>query len=268
MEAFSAVTVINAFATGKGGAIGIDLKVKAKVKLKEGIGGEIFVRGEKFMDFSLVKAVRDVIAEKFNLDFGIKVKINSEIPIGKGLKSSSAVTNALIKAALKELKIELPDIEVIKLSVEASKRAGVTLTGAFDDACASYFGGLCLTDNLNLEILKREKVEKLPVVILIPKRTVLTASLKDKNFKILAPYIEEAFNLAMKGEWEKATFFNGLVYSSFLGYDPKPFFKALELNTIVGLSGKGPAMFAISEEPEKIVEIWKDYGEVLITTLR
>ena len=78
MEAFSAVTVINAFATGKGGAIGIDLKVKAKVKLKEGIGGEIFVRGEKFMDFSLVKAVRDVIAEKFNLDFGIKVKINSE----------------------------------------------------------------------------------------------------------------------------------------------------------------------------------------------
>jgi len=268
-KAFSAVTVINAFATGKGGAIGINLRVNAKVKLTdEGISGEIFIRGEKFEDFSLVKAVTETIRNKFGLDFGVKVKIDSEIPIGKGLKSSSAVANALTEAILEELKIELPNIEVVKLGVEAAKRASVTLTGAFDDACASYFGGLCLTDNLKLELLKREEVEKIPVVLLIPKETVLTSSLRGRNFRVLSPYIEEAFKLALRGEWKKALVLNGLMYGPFLGYNLEPIVKALGIEAVAGLSGKGPAMFAITEEPEKIVEIWKDYGEVLTTTLR
>jgi len=268
-KAFSAITVINAFATGKGGAIGIDLKVSAKVRLiDKDVRGEISVRGEKFEDFSLVNAVVETIKDKFGLDFGVKVEIGSEIPAGKGLKSSSAVANALTKAILEELKIELPDIKVVKLGVEAAKRAGVTLTGAFDDACASYFGGLCLTDNLKLELLKREEVEKLPVVLLIPKETVLTSSLRGKNFRVLAPYVEEAFKLALRGEWKKALVLNGLIYGSFLGYNLEPIAKALEVKAIAGLSGKGPAMFAITEEPEKIVEAWRDYGEVLTTRLR
>ena len=268
-KAFSAVTVINAFATGKGGAIGIDLKVSVRVKLTdEGVSGEIFVRGEKFEDFSLVKAVLETIKDKFGLDFGVKVKIDSEIPVGKGLKSSSAVANALTRAILKELKIRLPDIEVVKLGVDASKRAGVTLTGAFDDACASYFGGLCLTDNLKLELLKREDVEKLPVVLLIPQETLLTSSLRGRNFKVLAPYVEEAFKLALRGEWKKALVLNGLIYGSFLGYNLEPIAKALEVEAVAGPSGKGPAMFAIAEEPEKIVEAWRDYGEVLTTRVR
>ncbi len=268
-EAFSAVTVINAFATGKGGAIGIDLRVSVGVKLTgEGVSGEIFVRREKFGDFSLVKAVVETIKNKFSLDFGVKVEIDSEIPAGKGLKSSSAVANALTKAILEELKIELPEIEIVKLGVEAAKRAGVTLTGAFDDACASYFGGLCLTDNLKLELLRREEVEKIPVVLLIPQETLLTSSLKNKNFKVLAPYVEEVFKLALRGEWKKALVLNGLIYGSFLGYNLEPIAEALRAGVVAGLSGKGPAMFAITEEPEKIVEIWRDYGEVLTTTLR
>ncbi len=268
-KAFSAITVINAFATGEGGAIGIDLRVSVRVKLTdEEVSGEIFVRGEKFEDFSLVRAVVKTIKDKFGLDFGVKVKIDSEIPVGKGLKSSSAVANALTKTILEELKIELPDIEVVRLGVKAAKRAGVTLTGAFDDACASYFGGLCLTDNLKLELLKREEVEKLPVILLIPKGTLLTSSLKNKNFKVLAPYVEEAFKLALRGEWKKALVLNGLIYGSFLVYNLEPIAKALEVEAVAGLSGKGPAMFAITEEPEKIVEAWRDYGEVLTTTLR
>ncbi|GAB6101760.1 shikimate kinase [Thermococcus atlanticus] len=268
-EAFSAVTVINAFATGKGGAIGIDLRVSVGVKLTgEGVSGEIFVRGKKFGDFSLVKAVVETIKNKFSLDFGVKVEIDSEIPAGKGLKSSSAVANALTKAILEELKIELPEIEIVKLGVEAAKRASVTLTGAFDDACASYFGGLCLTDNLKLELLKREKVEKLPVVLLIPKETLLTSSLRGRNFKVLAPYVGEAFKLALRGEWKKALVLNGLIYGSFLGYNLEPIAEALRAGVVAGLSGKGPAMFAITEEPEKIVEVWENYGEVLTTTLR
>ena len=268
-RAFSAVTVINAFATGKGGAIGIDLGVRVGVKLTdEEISGEILVRGKKFEDFSLVKAAVETIRDRFGLNFGVKVEIDSEIPIGKGLKSSSAVANALTKGILEELKIELPDIEVVKLGVEAAKRAGVTLTGAFDDACASYFGGLCLTDNRNLEVLRREEVERTPVVLLIPERTVLTPSLRGRNFRVLAPYIEELFGLALRGEWKKALVLNGLIYGSFLGYNLEPIAKALEVKAVAGLSGKGPAMFAVTEEPEEIEGIWEDYGEILKAGLR
>ncbi len=109
------------------------------------------------------------------------------------------------------------------------------------------------------------------MVLLIPEETVLTSSLKNKNFKVLAPpYVEEAFRLALMGEWEKALVLNGLVYGSFLGgYDLEPVAKALEAGAIAGLSGKGPAMFAITEEPEKVADVWEDHGgEVLITTLR
>ncbi len=67
----------------RGGAVGIDLRVSAKVKLiDEGVGGEIRVRRERFEDFSLVKAVVETIKDKFGLDFGVKVRIDSEIPVG------------------------------------------------------------------------------------------------------------------------------------------------------------------------------------------
>ncbi len=101
-SASSAVTVVNAFATGVGSAIGIKLWTRAEVKLKgDGIEGEIRVRGgEQVRDFRLVKAVADVFREKTGEDFGIKFRIESEIPIAMGLKSSSAAANALSKAWL------------------------------------------------------------------------------------------------------------------------------------------------------------------------
>ncbi|MFA4639399.1 shikimate kinase [Pyrococcus kukulkanii] len=268
-RASSAVTVINAFATGKGAAIGIDLWTEAEVKLKDsGIEAEITVNGKRIHDLRLVNAIVDVFREYTGEEFGLYVKVTSEIPIGKGLKSSSAAANALASALTNALNLSIPDIKLVKLGVEAAKRAGVTITGAFDDACASYFGGLCITDNYKMELLVRREVESLPVVVLVPRETVLTESLKEIDFTVLAPYVEEAFKLALNGEWEKALVINGLVYSAFLGYNPKPISEALRLGCIVGLSGKGPAMFGITEDPENLAEVWNRYGEVIVTELR
>ncbi|MBP1912801.1 shikimate kinase [Thermococcus stetteri] len=268
-SASSAVTVVNAFATGIGSAIGIDLWTRAKVKLAgEGIEGEIRVRGERVDDFRLIKVVVDVFREKAGEDFGVRFKIESEIPIGMGLKSSSAVANALSKALTDALGLDMEDLDVIKAGVEGAKRAGVTITGAFDDACASYFGSLWVTDNRSMKVLLRSEVEPVPVVVLLPGETLLTESLSGKDFSSIKPYVEEAVRLVLGGEWRKAALINGLLYSTYLGHSIEPFRIALERKAVVGLSGKGPAMFAVTEEPEELAEEWRRFGEVITTELR
>lgn len=262
--AHSAVTVINAIATGMGGAIGIDLKVKAEVEIiDEGLKGEIYIRGERYTDHGLVECIKDVLEERFNKEIGLEFIIDSDIPVGKGLKSSSAVSNAVTKAAVEALDIEMGDKDIIDIGIEASKRAGVTLTGALDDAYASYFGGMCLTDNLNGDVIIEKKVEKEPVIILIPERTVLTRSLKNVDFESIRPYIDLVFSSALDGEWKKASFLNGIVYSDLLGYETEPMFEVLEHSEVVGLSGTGPAMYSITEEQEKVKEVWGPLGETM-----
>ena len=262
--AHSAVTIINAMANGKGGAIGIDLKVTADVKIiDEGINGDIHIRGREYSDFTLVEHVKDVIEKEFDIEFGINIDIDSEIPIGKGLKSSSAVSNALTKAIVESLNIDLKDKEIINLGIKASKKAGVTITGAYDDASASYYGGVCLTDNSCNEILKRESIEEKPVILLLPEKTVLTSSLKNKNFENIKPFIDVIFETALDGNWREASFLNGIVYSLFFRYDPKLMQEVLEWSEVVGLSGKGPAFYSITNNPEKVRDIWTPFGEIL-----
>lgn len=267
--AYSAVTVINAIGTGKGGAVGIDLEVTAEVEiLKKGFKGDIEIRGERYTDFELIRCIKDVIEKRTGTEFGIEFKIESEIPIGKGLKSSSAVSNAVTKAIVKGLNLDLDDRDIIDIGIEASKSAEVTVTGALDDAYASYFGGLCLTNNLEGEVLVEKDIEKKRVVILIPEKTVLTNSLKDINFEVIRPYIDIIFESALNDGWRKASFLNGLVYSSFFGYETKQMIKVLGCSEVVGLSGTGPAIYSITEEPEKVKEEWEHLGETMEVSTR
>ena len=66
--------------------------------------------------------------------------------------------------------MKLPDLDVLNLSVEASKKSNVTITGAFDDAAASLLGGLVVTDNTNNELLSRNVIDNdLSILIHVPE---------------------------------------------------------------------------------------------------
>lgn len=268
-QGYSAVTIVNAFATGKGAAVGIDLKTEVEIDIIEkGLKGDIQVRGKSYHDYSLIKAVKETISNHFNLNFGLEFSIRSEIPVGKGLKGSSAVSNVVTESIVKTLDLSLDDMEVIDLAVKASKKAGVTITGAFDDACASYFGGLCFTDNINNKLIKREKIGKNKVVLLIPEKTVLTKDLEGSDFGVLRSPIQRIFSLGLDGDWGTASFLNGIVYSSFLGYDQTSMIEALDEESVVGLCGKGPALFAITKKPKPLIKNWKRSGEVIVSEIR
>ncbi len=215
------------------------------------------------------KTVESVL-KHFGLEkaFGAKVETRSNIPVARGLKSSSAAANAIALATTAALERSLGDVDVVKLGVDGAVDAKVTVTGAFDDACASYFGGLVITDNLERKIVKRfELVEALAVLFCVPFQKTYTGDSDVKRMKTMASVLKIAYREALNGNYWEALTLNGLIYSSALGYDPSPAIEALKAGALAaGLSGTGPAVTAIVPEDKTdiVKEVWQTFeAEVL-----
>jgi len=249
--AHGAATIVNAMALGKGAAFGVDLFTKAEVKLTDEpsvISAEI-ASDPKEGTLLMEKAVTLVLRRfKMEKTFGAKVKTWSNIPVAKGLKSSSTAANAVAVAATAALGKTLGDLEIINLGVDAAFDAKVTVTGAFDDACASYFGGAVFTDNLKREIVKQTPLpEDLTVLFHVPPQKAYTADSNVSRLRTVKPLVHVAYELGLAGKvWEALTI-NGLIYSSASGYDASIAVDALAAGAVAaGLCGKGPAVTAVT----------------------
>jgi shikimate kinase len=267
-----AATIVNAIATGLGAAFGIDLWTQAEVELKDDPKDlEVSIIGNPEEDTCLAKECFRVVLESLGVPnrFGAMIRTESNIPIACGLKSSSAAANAVVLATLSALdKTDLESVEIVRLGVTAARKAGVTVTGAFDDACASYFGGIMITNNNRLEIVKSFSFERpYPILVHVPPRKSYTKDADVKRARILSPQIRLAFHEANQGRYWEAMILNGLLYSSALGYDTSIALDALASGAISsGLSGTGPAVVAVTVEEniDKIRESWEKYeGQVL-----
>jgi shikimate kinase len=256
-SALGAGTIINAIATLQGAAFGIDLRTYAEVTIKEdGIICEIL--DDPTADTTLISECARLVLARSNIDVGLHVSTRSEVPIASGLKSSSAAANATVLAALDTLDLVIDPIEVVRLGVAAARRSGVTITGAFDDACASFFGGLVLTDNENDVLLTRTEVDS-DVVVYVPKVKSYSADTNVLRSKLLAPWIRIAFSLAHNGKYENAMVLNGLLYCSALGFSPEPILMALESGARgATLSGTGPSYVALVDKKHarSVAEVW------------
>jgi shikimate kinase len=261
--ASGAGTIINAIATWKGAAFGINLKTFAEVKLSEsetGISGSI--EGVPEADTRLIERCAELVLERFGLELGGTVKTRSEIPLAGGLKSSSAAANASVLATLRAVGKTLPSLEIVKLGVKAAKEVGVTVTGAFDDACASFFGGIVITDNQKMELIRREETES-KVLIFAPERKAFSADTNVKRSRLIAPYIELAYSLALEGDYERAMTLNGFLYCGALGFDTEYMLQALECGVKgVSLSGTGPSYAALLKDDQikELKSAWESCG--------
>lgn len=263
--AFGAGTVINAISTWKGSAFGICLKTEAKVELKgDLIEGHIEGGG----DSRLIERACELVLKKFDIDSGAKVHTSSEIPIASGLKSSSAAANATVLATIRAIRRDMDPLEAVKLGVTAALDAGVSVTGAFDDACASMFGGVVVTDNRERELLKREALES-EVVIYAPDKKAFSADTNIKRSRLISPWVDMAYVLAMNGDYKKAMTLNGFLYCHALGFSAEPMLAALELGIAgVSLSGTGPSYVALvtGEQADILKGAWSSYpGKVFVT---
>ena len=251
-----AATVINAIATGRGAAIGVDLWTKVRVQItdKPGIIQGKIVSAPSENPVLIEKTVRKVL-KHFGLEekFGAKVETWSNIPVARGLKSSSAAGNAIALATVDALNKNLDDLTIVNLGVDGAIDAKVTITGAFDDACASYFGGLVVTDNLKRRIVKRfEITEDLAVLFYVPAKKTYTVGSDVRRMKEVASLVKIAYKESLKGNYWAALTLNGLIYSSALGYTPSIAVDALMAGALAaGLSGTGPAVTAVVSEEKK-----------------
>ena len=251
-----AATVINAIATGRGAAIGVDLWTKVRVQItdKPGIIQGKIVSAPSENPVLIEKTVRKVL-KHFGLEekFGAKVETWSNIPVARGLKSSSAAGNAIALATVDALNKNLDDLTIVNLGVDGAIDAKVTITGAFDDACASYFGGLVVTDNLKRRIVKRFEITEDPAVLFyVPAKKTYTVGSDVRRMKEVASLVKIAYKESLKGNYWAALTLNGLIYSSALGYTPSIAVDALMAGALAaGLSGTGPAVTAVVSEEKK-----------------
>ncbi len=253
--AHGAVTILNAFATGKGAAMGVGLWTRARVTLQGG-GGAFFgiVASDPQGSSKLAVRVVEKVLERYGYGGKLhgEVVTSSNIPTAVGLKSSSAVANAVALATSSALGDEPDDDVLVEIGVEASLECGVSLTGAYDDSFASWHGGAVLTDN---DRRKVEKVLKIPenirIIILVPPRQTLTSNLDRRRFAPVKRICELAYIEAGNGHVWDALTLNGLAFSAVLGEDPRPALAAIEAGALgAGLSGKGPAVVAAVEEKD------------------
>ena len=269
--AHGAATIVNAIALGKGAAFGVDLWTKAEVRLTDEpnvIKGEITsdpAESPVLIERTVLRVFKHFSFEK---RFGAKVKTWSNIPIARGLKSSSVAANAVAVATVAALGKTLDDLTLVKLGVDAAFDAKVTVTGAFDDACASYLGGAVVTDNLKRKLLKRVTVpDDLAVLFRVPSTKAYTIDSDVNKLRIVKPLVKIAYKEALKGKFWTALTLNGLIYSLALGYDVSAALDALDAGAFAaGLCGKGPAVTAVvsSDKIDSVrAALQRHEGEIL-----
>lgn len=271
-SACGSATVINAIASGNGAAFAVDLRVEAEVEILED-SREIkgFVGGTNEDSTLIETCVRNVLKrEGFLGDYGAVVKTETELPIAVGLSSSSAAANATVLATCSALDEELEPLDVIGVGIDSAFEAGTTVTGAFDDASASYFGGGVITDNEERTILGRFEIEEdMSVMIFLPSERSYTSDVDVDKIRLLGDVIDSLQEKALEGNIYGTLTVNGLLYSSVLGYDIWPALDALDVGArSAGLTGTGPAVIALVEEEniESVVEKWKKgAGDIIVT---
>ena len=281
----AAGTVLNALATGFGSAFAIDAYTTATVEL-DGSGtttGE--VAGDPDADTRLIERCVDLVLESYGPDeaTGGHVRTESEVPMAAGLKSSSAAANAATLAALDALDVPVVDdpgrtarvddrdverVDACRLGVRAARDAGVTVTGAFDDASASMLGGVTVTDNSGDELLAREGVDW-DVLVWTPDERAFTADADVSRCERVAPVADLVRDAALDGDYARAMTVNGFAFCAALGFPAEPIVEVLPEAAGASLSGTGPSFTAVGsrEALERVRAAWSQReGHTWLTT--
>ncbi len=244
-ESHGCISVLNGIVDGTGAVIGIDLLTEAAYDER---GTEQFVRviGEE-TDDSLAKiCVRrslERIGRNPNVDYQLTIK--SQIPPSRGLKSSSSVCNAIVKAIMDAYHVDMDIMEIIRLGVECAKEAKVTVTGSFDDACGCELGGFLVTRNYENKIVKKESFGKYDVVICSPEYT--KRKVPKEAYQAVAPQMREIQKVAETNVLRALTM-NGKLIAEVTGEGTELIDELLDRGALAaGISGTGPAVAAVCE---------------------
>ncbi len=257
-KAYAAGTIINALATGYGGAFGLDLNTEVRLSVEDELKENIFIEGDKESRNKIV----DYVLSKFGVKGVVEVK--SEIPKGSGLGSSSAFMNALLLAIFKHLGKRLMAHEILRLNAQISLEMGISYTGAFDDASASLLGGIVVSNNAKMKLIEWVFKEA-KAIVLVPRwgrgRISLEEIRKDTEL------VKKAIDDALRGNYKDAMIYNSMHYCKKIGYPLEIIERVRHLNCCCGLSGNGPTYVAFGDDLNEVEDVWSEYGIIIKTRL-
>lgn len=264
-----AISIVSAIASGKGAALGITPKVEVIMESIPGSGISIKSGSQNLSSRLITRTIEKIVSKKQLSETKLNLLLNSEIPTGYGLKSSSAISSAVALAAAKLFKQKIDDSKILLAGVNASIETKVSLTGAYDDACACYYGGFMVTDNYKRKIISSKKAPtNLKVVIFIPKSRKRG---NIKKLKTLNTVFERAWNFAKNEDYWNAMILNGFATSSILNSDPKLITQLVEKGAIgASISGNGPSVAVVTKQSNisRIKKVFSSLeGRVTVTQI-
>jgi len=259
-KVYGAVSIVNAIAIGKGCTLGIDTFVETTLSKKYGRGIHITSENKTISSRLINKVIENIVPKKILENTRLELDFRSNIPTGYGLKSSSAISTAVIMSCAKAFGKTMTDEEILRLGAKTSIQTKVSITGAYDDACACYFGGFNVTDNLKMKLVHRELGPKeLQAIIFLPKSRKRGKLRKLKEFKNA---FEKSWELAKKSDYWNAGVLNGIATTSILNSDPNLIMRLMENGALCAtISGNGPSIMAIIEKKNKS-RIQKELSEL------
>ena len=268
-KVYGAVSIVNAIAIGRGSTLGIDTFVETTLRKREGNGIHITSENKTISSRLINKLIENMIPKKILDNTKLELDFKSNIPTGYGLKSSSAISSAVILSCAKAFGKTMSDEEVLKLGAKTSIQTKVSITGAYDDACACHFGGFNVTDNLKMKLIRRELAPKeLQAIIFLPKSRKRGNLRKLKEFK---DAFEKSWELAKKSDYWNAAILNGIATTTILNSEPNLIMKLMEKGAICAtISGNGPSIMAITDKKNKS-RVQKEFsgldGKIMISNI-
>ncbi|QKQ99465.1 shikimate kinase [Metallosphaera tengchongensis] len=248
MQAYGGISVVNALPSWYGSSMAVNLKVVVEVSEGKNEENDVLVR--EILDYFRGLGIDN-----------LRVEIKSEIPRSSGLKSSSAVSCALIGEIAKKFDLEL---DVPKLSAILSLKAGVSYTGALDDSVASFYGGISFTYNKEFRVIRKDRAPEDFIILVLAREGKGTIDLnKLRKFRVL---FKEIFEMALSGRVVEAMKMNGIAVAEILGFPSEPIEESLRRGALAsGISGNGPSYFAVVKEGEEgpVQETLERYGRVM-----
>lgn len=264
-----ALGVVNAIGSGGyGAAVALDLPVEVVVRVVEGVWeGVVRTRGvSRRVDPSLLQAVAWAVSRLGGCRVpGLSVEGASEVPYAAGLKGSSALIDAILDALLGYCGVEVGVYERALLGVAAARRAGLTVTGALDDHLAVAGCGAYATINPSSLVRHDPCMGGGVYVGVVVPGSLEIGRVRAEVYRRFRPLYMAAWRLAVEGLWWDAAVVNGAAGLLSLGIDPGEVYSRLRGYDLlaVGVTGKGPGVYTVSESARTAEEAAKSLAELL-----
>ncbi len=265
-ESNGAISILHALGLGRGCSIGIQLTTKVQivedtVEIVDDRNGLLIAVEKCWRDRGLP------IPDQFGW------KVDSSIPIGQGLKSSSALSCAALRALNSCAWTGLSNSEIADIAAKSQLISNCAKTGSMDDNWASLEPGWKLVDpTLSASesiILQGDIDPSLSILILLRGKRTMEISAED--FSQHEQIFERSLASVMRGSILDALSSNGMAVAA--ATDDQEALRICNLSIAsgaiaAGISGSGPsiAIVCFQDDSTSLSKLFSESGLEVIST--